>query len=89
MKDNIEDVLRIMKATPGKDMTLLGSGSVLTQLAEQGLVDEYQIMEDPVVLGAGTPIFKGIRSVLNLKLTGTRAFQSGVVLHSYQPLGRP
>jgi dihydrofolate reductase len=66
-------------------MTLLGSGTILTQFAEQSLIDEYQIMVDPIVIGDGTPIFKGIRNKLDLKLTSTRTFKSGVVLLCYQP----
>jgi dihydrofolate reductase len=86
VKDNIVEEVRKMKRMPGKDMTVLGSGSIVTQLAEQGLIDEYQIMVDPVVIGDGTPIFKGIKHKLDLKLTRTRTFQSGVVLLCYQPL---
>ena len=86
VKDNIVEEIKKMKQTPGKDMTLLGSGSVLTQFAEQGLIDEYQIMVDPVVIGDGTPIFKDIKNKLDLKLTGTRTFASGVVLLCYQPV---
>ena len=74
-----------MKQMPGKDMTILGSGSILTQFAEQGLIDEYQIMVDPVVIGNGTPIFKDIKHKLDLKLTLTRTFKSGVVLLCYRP----
>ena len=86
VKDDIEEEIKKMRQMPGRDMTLLGSGSILTQLAEQGLIDEYQIMVDPVVIGAGTPIFKGIKQKLDLKLTGTRTFKSGVVLLCYQPV---
>ena len=75
-----------MKQMPGKDMTLLGSGSILTRFAELGLIDEYQIMVDPVVIGKGTPIFKNIKNNLDLKLTMTRTFKSGAVLHCYQPM---
>jgi dihydrofolate reductase len=88
VKDEMVEEIKKMKRAPGKDLTLLGSGSLLTQLAEQGLIDEFQIMVDPVVLGDGTPIFKGIRHKLDLKLTGTRTFKSGVVLLSYKPMGR-
>src|SRR6266498_3180665 len=77
-----------MKQMPGKDMTLLGSGSILTQFAEQGLIDEYQIMVDPIVIGNGTPIFKDIKNKLDLKLTMTRTFTSGVVLLCYSRLKR-
>jgi dihydrofolate reductase len=85
IKDNIGREIRNLKNTSGKDMTLLGSGSILTQLAEQGLIDEYEFMVDPVVLGEGTPMFKGIKHRLNLKLTSTRTFKNGNVLLCYQP----
>ncbi len=63
-----------------KNTTLLDGGSILTQFAEQGIIDEYQIMLDPVILGDGTSIMKGIKHNLALKLIRTRAFKSGVVL---------
>jgi dihydrofolate reductase len=88
VKDNIVEEIRKMKQQPGKDMTVLGSGSIVAQFAEQDLIDEYQIMVDPVVLGRGTSIFKGIKHKLDLKLTGTRTFKSGVVLLSYQPVAK-
>jgi dihydrofolate reductase len=84
VKDNIAEEIRRMKQMPGNDMTLLGSGSILTQFAEQGLIDEYQIMVDPVVIGDGTPIFKDIKWKLDLKLTMTRTFKSGIVLLCYK-----
>ncbi len=86
VKDNIEEEIKKMKQMPGKNMTLLGSGSILTQFAQQGLIDEYQIMVNPVALGDGTPIFKGIKHRLNLKLTTTRTFRNGIVLLCYQPV---
>ncbi|HEX9656742.1 MAG TPA: dihydrofolate reductase family protein, partial [Bacteroidota bacterium] len=73
------------KLTHEKDMTILGSGSIVTLFAEHGLIDQYQIMVDPVVLGDGTPLFKGISHKLDLKLTNTRTFRSGVVMLSYEP----
>jgi dihydrofolate reductase len=86
LKDNIVEEVRKMKQVPGKDMTILGSGSIITQFAEEGLIDEYQFMVDPVVLGDGMPIFKNIRRQLELKLESTRTFKSGVVLLCYQPI---
>ncbi len=86
VKGDIVEATRKMKQMPGKDMTLLGSGSVITQLAENGLIDEYQIMVDPVAIGDGTPIFKDIKHKLNLKLTKTRTFKNGVVLLCYKPV---
>jgi dihydrofolate reductase len=86
VKDNLVEEIKKMKKMSGKDMTILGSGSIVTQCAEHGLIDEYQIMIDPVVIGSGTPIFNNITHQLNLKLTATRTFKSGVVLLLYQPI---
>ena len=86
LKDDIAEAIKRMKQEPGKDMTILGSGSIITQFSEAGVIDEYQFMVDPVVIGEGTPIFKGIRDKLDLRLTGTRTFKSGVVLLSYKPI---
>ena len=86
VKNNVVKEMKKMKQMPGKDMTLLGSGSIVTQLANQGLIDEYQIMIDPVVINNGTPLFKDIKNKLDLKLTMTRTFKSGVVLLCYQPM---
>lgn len=86
LSDNIAQQIRHMKQAAGHDMTLLGSGSVVAQFADQGLIDEYQIMVDPVLLGQGTSICKGLRHRRDLKLTATRVFSSGSVLLCYQAL---
>lgn len=83
--DLTKEVSRLKKVQ-GKDMCLLGSGSILTQLADAGLIDEYQFMVDPVALGGGTPAFKGLKKKLELRLVSTRKFSSGVILLNYQPL---
>lgn len=88
VKENIGEEVKKMKQIPGKDMTLLGSGSILTQFADQGLIDEYQIMVDPIALGDGTPIFKDIKHKVDLKLTKTKTFKTGVVLLCYEPVER-
>lgn len=85
IKDNLGEEVKKLKQQSGKAITVLGSGSIVTQLAEQGLIDEYLLMIDPVVLGDGTPIFQNIKHPLDLVLTNTRAFKSGVVLLSYKP----
>jgi dihydrofolate reductase len=65
-------------------MTILGSGTIVSQLASHNLIDEYQIMIDPVALSQGTPLFAGMHHALNLKLTETRPFSDGTVLLTYQ-----
>jgi dihydrofolate reductase len=66
-------------------MTMLGSGSILRQFADAGLIDVFQFMVDPVALGDGTPLFQGLTKPLNLKLTSSKQFKSGVVLLNYEP----
>lgn len=86
LNDNIIEKIRQLKSQPGKDMTLLGSGSIVAQFADAGLIDSYQIMTDPVVITSGTAIFNGIKKPLNLQLTDTKNFKSGVILATYKPL---
>jgi len=83
--DLIAEIKRL-KADPGVQMTILGSGSLVAQLAEAGLIDHYAIMIDPVALGDGKPLFSGMKTKLDLRLVDTRTFASGVVLLSYIPM---
>jgi len=85
IKNDIVEEIKKMKKQNGKDMVLLGSGTIVNQFAEQGLIDEYQIMVHPVVIGEGTPLLKNIDHMMDLKLTVTKTFKSGVVLHCYKP----
>jgi dihydrofolate reductase len=85
VRDNPAELVKKMKKENGNDMTVLGSGTIVTQLAENNLIDTYMLMVDPVVLGDGTPIFKGIKHQPDLKLMDTRKFKSGVVLLTYHP----
>lgn len=78
--------MKKLKQTAKKDMTILGSGKLVAGLADEGLIDTYQIMIDPVALGGGTTLFGGMKNKLDLKLTGTRVFKSGCVLLSYEKL---
>jgi len=87
IKDDIVGRVREIKRSEGKNMTILGSGSIVTLFAAHGLIDEYQFMVDPVVLGNGTRIFDGIEKQLELTLTGTRVFRNGCVLLSYKQKG--
>lgn len=85
IKDNIVEEIKILKEQ-GKNMTILGSGSIVSLFAEHSLIDEYQFMVDPIAIGDGTTIFKGITHQLNLKLANTKTFKSGSILLSYEAL---
>jgi dihydrofolate reductase len=86
IKTDAVAAMKKLKQFSGKDMVILGSGNLVTQLADAGLIDTFIVMVDPVVLGKGTTLFKGIKSKLDLQLMESRTFKSGVVLMFYQPL---
>ncbi|WP_295122883.1 dihydrofolate reductase family protein [uncultured Chitinophaga sp.] len=69
-----------------KNMTILGSGSILTLFSEHRLIDEYQFMLDPVAIGGGSTLFQGLTKQLDLQLVSSRQFKSGVILLNYKPL---
>jgi dihydrofolate reductase len=69
VKADMPAEIRKTKSEPGQDMTILGSGSIVSQLAQVGLIDEYQMVVNPVVLGKGRTMFDGIKGNLTLKLT--------------------
>jgi dihydrofolate reductase len=85
IKGDIVEEIRKLKNTSGKNMTILGSGSIITLFAEHGLIDEFQFMVNPRAIGSGTSIFKGIKHQLELKLVSTKAFKDGVVVLTYSP----
>jgi len=84
--DDVLQEIKRLKELPGNDITILGSGSIVSLLAENDLIDEFQIMIDPVAIGSGVSIFQGIKQTLNLELTSVKIFKSGTVLLSYNPL---
>jgi dihydrofolate reductase len=75
--------MRRLKAEPGEPMVVLGSGSLVAQLGKAGLVDEYQVVVCPVVLGAGRTMLEGIDRRA-LTLTENRAFNNGKVFLRYK-----
>lgn len=70
-----------------RDMTILGSGTIVSLLAEHGLVDQLQVMIDPVAIGRGTTLFHGLEGKLLLQLVDHWVFGSGTVLLTYVPRG--
>lgn len=86
VQGDIASEIRKMKKEPGMGMAILGSGSIVSQLAPEGLIDEYQVVVNPVVLGEGRTMFDGIKEKLALKLTKTRTFSNGKVYLCYEPM---
>ncbi|SRR5579871_2553529 len=85
VKEHVAEEVARLKQQEGGDLAIFGSAVLATSLLDAGLLDELRLMVNPVVLGSGNPLFKGIRERLNLKLLKTREFRSGNVLLYYQP----
>ena len=79
---NKEEILKL-KQQSGKNMMIFGSGTMVEHLTNLGLIDEYQLMVNPVILGKGKPLFKNIKDRINLKLVKTKTFSNGIVLLQY------
>lgn len=83
-----ETLIAELKRQPGKDL-YVGSPGLIADLAERGLIDEYQLCIHPVILGSGTPLFRNITGKIMLELLRTRSFRSGAVIHYYEPARSP
>jgi dihydrofolate reductase len=85
VEGNMPAEVRKMKQETGKDMVILGSGSIVSQLTQDGLIDEYQMIMNPIVLGEGRTMFDDIKKKVTLKRIRTRNFGNGNVLLCYEP----
>ncbi len=82
--DVAEGVARL-KQQPGKNIQVIGSGDLARTLMQHDLVDEYQLMIHPVVLGSGKRLFGKASDTTALRLVETRTTTTGVVILTYQP----
>jgi len=83
MKGSAEEEVARLKREPGKDLFIFGSANLTGSLTKQGLIDEYRIGLNPLVLGGGTPMFKPSDERMRLKLLEAQPMQSGIVLLRY------
>ena len=84
VKGELVAEVRKLKSEPGPGLVILGSGSIVSQLAEARLIDEYQFVINPVVLGSGRTLFEGVAQRLDLKHVRTRTFSNGNVVVWYE-----
>jgi len=75
--------LRALKGGPGKDMIVFGSGSLVSQLTEHALIDEYQFIVSPLLLGDGRSLIRGLSARVPLELLEAKAYASGNVMLRY------
>jgi len=85
VRGDIEAFVERMKREPGPDLVIMGSGTIVAQLTDARLIDAYQLVVTPIVLGSGRTMFEGVKGKVALRLTGTRAFENGNVVLWYEP----
>lgn len=85
IRDNIEREVQQLRRQPGKNLFVFGSADLSAALWQMGLIDEFRIMINPVVLGKGNPFFKNTRDKMELQLRKAKVFGNGNVLLYYTP----
>lgn len=76
-----------LKEQPGDELQVHGSGRLAQALLAHGLVDQYNLLVFPVVLGSGKRLFDNVVAPAGLRLTGTRTTGSGIAVSTYEPTG--
>ena len=86
LRGDLAAEVRKLKQDSGPNIVIMGSGSIVAQLADVGLIDEYQIVLNPLVVGNGRTLFEGVKRKLPMKLAKSRAFGNGNVVLYYEPV---
>jgi dihydrofolate reductase len=84
-RGDLADEIAKLKREPGKDMTAWGGAAFAQSLTRLRLVDEYRLVLQPVALGDGLPLFKGLSEPLRLELVDATTYNTGAALHVYRP----
>lgn len=83
-KGNLREEIDKLKKADGNDIIVYGGSSFVSNLIQEGLIDEYQFFVNPVVLGDGMAIFKGLKSRQNLRLINAIPFECGITVLHYE-----
>lgn len=84
VRHNAVDFIKGLKQEEGTPIYLCGGGKLACTLLQNQLIDRLLMKVNPILLGAGTPLFDGVPPLTSLKLLATKSYQSGVVLLTYQ-----
>ncbi len=84
--DDVIGAVRRLREEPGDDMQVMGSSNLAAQLISGGLVDEYRLMIEPIVLGGGKRLFPDDGQARRLELVSTSTSKTGVHICAYRPV---
>ena len=76
--------IEAMKSGSGTDILVFGSGSIVSQLTENALIDEYRFVVNPVLIGSGRPLLSDVTTSVSLKLLEAKAYPRGNVMLRYE-----
>jgi dihydrofolate reductase len=89
LSGDLASAIDALKATPGGELQVHGSGALTRWLLEHGLIDELRLLIVPVVVGQGARLFAADGPDVALDLVESRTFPKGITLQVYRPTGRP
>jgi dihydrofolate reductase len=89
LSDDLATAIADLKAKPGGELQVHGSGALIRWLFDNQLVDEITLLVCPVVVGQGTRLFPGTGPDTALELVESRSTPKGVTIQVYRPTGRP
>ncbi|HEY3250947.1 MAG TPA: dihydrofolate reductase family protein [Ignavibacteria bacterium] len=84
IKGSIKAEVEKLKKEKGKDIWIFGGAGLTCSMINLGLVDEIWLAVHPIILGRGKPLFNNIKNRINLKLTGSKTYSSGLVSLTYE-----
>ena len=85
LEGDVVEAVRRLKELDGPDLGLGCGADLFATLSEAGLIDTYRFLITTSAIGKGKALFGSLKGPLRLRLTGTRTFSSGAVLHEYEP----
>ncbi|HWB70886.1 MAG TPA: dihydrofolate reductase family protein [Egibacteraceae bacterium] len=85
LKGEVRAAVAALKREQGGNIVVLGSAQLVRTLTEHGLVDEYQLMIDPLLLGSGKRLFGQSSQPIPLRLVDAKTSSTGVLIATYQP----
>lgn len=86
LSGDVSGAVQGLRAAPGKNILILGSNTLAVSLLQAGLVDEVQVVVNPLALSAGTALFAGLAGRTDFHLLGTQVFKSGAVMLRLEPV---
>ncbi len=84
VSDDMVERVRKLKLESGPDMLLMGSGEIIAQLTAAKLINQYQVITVPVIIGAGRTMFEGVPERLELERVDSRTFGNGNIVNTYR-----